>query len=205
MTDQKPCNWGSCYEQCGCECMDEDEEYFLEECVCGHRAHQTKENGITPYDNPDEHWGAWCPDTWCGEESCKLVPCMLCGSGAPLMMSDCHGGFCSAMCAMTGCAAGPVSRSGVGECPICYETVPLVKLAKCTHEVCVECRSRQVFANERNMPDDAVDLSILSACPICRANNSEATDRSRPFEHLREMGRAQAELRTSRNGNNAAA
>ena len=186
-----------CWEECECECIDDD-GYPWETCECGHRAHQTVENGMDPaaFKNGvcQELGGAFCPDTWCGNPACKLTLCMMCGTGSKTWMTDPHGGLCSAICAMTMGAGGPVNRAGVGECPVCLETVRLVKLGQCSHEMCYACRAKQLHA--KATIEDGMDQ--FASCPMCRAPNNQAIDPENPFEHLREAARAQWELRENR-------
>ena len=184
----------SCWQQCGCECVDDDGEPWAT-CECGHRAHQTVENGVDPYDfDQGALEGAYCPDTWCKNPDCELTSCMMCGAGQQRGVMNAHGGLCSAACAITLNAGGPVTRAGLGDCPVCYETVPLVKLAQCAHEMCYACRAKMLYAQQRH----ATDTDELSMCPLCRAPNRRAIDSSEPYANFREAAAAQAELREDR-------
>ena len=190
-----PCSKDSlqrCWEECECECYDDDGEP-LETCECGHLAHQTVENGCPP----DGSGSAYCPDSWCGNPDCKLTPCMMCGTGQLSWVMNCHGGLCSAVCAATMNAGGPVSRAGTGECPICLEDpIRLVKLNNCGHTMCYACRAKNIQAQRDIAAGDGEEfLSTLSKCPMCRAPNAY---RENPFADFREAAFAQYELRENR-------
>ena len=202
-----PCSKGSlqrCWEQCECECYDDDGEP-LETCECGHLAHQTVENGC-----PDgaDGGGAYCPDSWCGNPDCKLTPCMMCGTGELSWVMNCHAGLCSAVCAGTMNAGGPVSRAGTGECPICLEDpIRLVKFKNCGHEMCYACRAKNIKAQgivwaQADDGDRTREgfLNTLSKCPMCRAPNAQALDRRAQnlYANFREAEFAQYELRENR-------
>lgn len=184
----------SCWEECGCDCVGDDGEPW-DTCECGHRAHQTVENGVHP-DSFDEGAleGAFCPATWCGNPDCELSLCMMCGAGSKKDYMEFHGGLCSPNCAITMNLGGPVQRSGTGDCPVCLETLPLVKLGQCSHEMCYACRAKQLFAKRH-----AANVDHLSLCPLCRASNSQAIDPDKPYAGFGEAAAAQAELRENRN------
>ena len=102
-------------------------------------------------------------------------------------MMDCHGGYCSAICSVDQTMfGGPVTRVGQGECAICLETRPLVKLNACGHEFCAACRSKSV----EHRPGGGVSRTL---CGLCRQENP--VDESDPYAGYREMAVAQHELR----------
>ena len=99
---------------------------------------------------------------------------------------DCHGGFCGPSCAIDQTfAGGPVTRVGQGECVICLEIKPLVKLKACGHEFCATCRIKSVEHRAGGVQK--------TACGYCRQENP--VDASNPYAGFREMALAQQESR----------
>ena len=149
--------YGYCFQQCICTCYDvvpstdpekDDDEVLHETCVCGHRTHDIDANV--------------CPTSGCG--TCNMESCAPCGGLAPKWCFDIHFGTCSANCAILSPEQmGPMSPSGIGECPICFETKPLHKLEVCGHEFCAPCRGECTDVYSHPWADNR--------CSLCRQEN----------------------------------
>lgn len=93
-----------------------------------------------------------------------MESCAPCGGLAPKWCFDIHFGTCSANCAILSPEQmGPMSPSGIGECPICFETKPLHKLEVCGHEFCAPCRGECADVYSHPCADNR--------CSLCRQEN----------------------------------
>lgn len=62
----------------------------------------------------------------------------------------------------------PAAVPGVGECRICFEVVPCVKVLDCSHCLCIPCLTKLVEQQKKLQENSSGQQKTIVACPECR-------------------------------------
>lgn len=142
---------GSCIQQCGCSCYEDEEcEVPSDVCICGHRNHPHLIGGPTE-----------C-NVYCQKEcpyNCQLAEChnfRLCQQKRPQQILDVNNGMCSDCAIMI----GRIKFLGIkDDCLICMENKDMIEISCGKHKVCLDCWKQVSETAERPFP---------LTCPLCR-------------------------------------